>query len=318
MAAGHVSPPLLEVRAAGRSRLMVPPSKRPKTDRQSQRATFVGTYLLTGGDLAAAQKASGLKDPHYLQRLGQLLLDTGGLADRPRSGRKRKYTDEHCAAAQRELTTGSAVYPSTDKLVANLRSTGELPEDTKARPFKRRLQEHLKEQQLQLKYGEQSMGFAVNEQQAAKRKTWCQDHLEELSSEEGLRSWAFEDETTIEESPHPKGKAWRWRDVIASALVPWKQSILGKMWVGLGCIVWCTLCSFTVASMQATLGKGKQTGARTAGQAIRSSTCPQLCIQLQQVPHILQARHAAQQPDASIGLGCRPEEDTTPPLRCWR
>lgn len=196
-----------------------------------------------------------MKDPHYLQRLGQLLLDTGGLADRPRSGRKRKYTEEHCAAAQRELTTGSAVYASTDKLVANLRSTGELPEDTKARPFRQRLQEHLGEQQLQLKYGEQSRGFAVNEQQAAKRKTWCQDHLEELSSEEGLRSWAFEDETTIEESPHPKGKARRWSDVVASALVPCKQSILGKRRVEFGCTVLCTLCSFTVASLQASLGK---------------------------------------------------------------
>lgn len=206
VAAGQVSAPLLELRASWCSRLMVPPSKRPKTDRLSQRATFVGTYLSTGGDLAAAQEASGLKDPHTLQRLGQLVLDTGGLADRPRSGRKRKYTEDHCQAAQRELVTGSAVYFSTDKLVASLRNSGELPADAKPRPFRRQLKKHLGQQQLQLRYGQQSRGFTVNGPQAAKRKTWCEDHLEDLSSEEELRSWGFEDETTVEESPHPKGK----------------------------------------------------------------------------------------------------------------
>lgn len=206
VAAGQVSAPLLKLRASWCRSLMVPPSKRPKTDRLLQRATFVGTYLLTGGDLAAARKASGLKDPHTLQRLGQLVLDTGGLADRPRSGRKRKYTEDHFHAAQRELTTGSAAYFSTDKLVSNLRSSGELPADAKPRPFRRQLKKHLGQQQLQLRYGQQSRGFTVNEQQAAKRKKWCQDHLGDLSREEGLRSWGFGDETTIEESPHPKGK----------------------------------------------------------------------------------------------------------------
>lgn len=202
----NATPPPLTHPPAELQSFMTPLVKRQKTCRFEQRKLFVCTYLTSGGDLAAAQRASGLTDPHALQRLGKLVLETGGLADRPRSGRKRKYTADHCAAAQQELVTSPQPYTSTAKLVGKLSSNGELPARAKPRPFVRRFKQHLATQHLKLVHGQRSRPFALNSHHERKREKWCLDNLEELSTEEGLRARGFADETTVEESPHPKGE----------------------------------------------------------------------------------------------------------------
>lgn len=185
---------------------MAPRTQLKKSTTEIARSVWLGTFLLSGFDVAAAARASGLTDPRTPEKLGHLLLETHGLADRPRSGRQRKYTDDTCDAAQEHVVSSPSPYYSNRNLVADLRRSGKAPPKSNDRCFQRALRGHLQQKGLKLLYGQRSRPFSIVSSQAKKRLDWCVKHLPDFLTEEQLRQYTFEDETTVEESPHPKGK----------------------------------------------------------------------------------------------------------------
>lgn len=186
---------------------MPPRTKKARRNSEVQRAIFVGTLLTTHFDLAAAQRASGLKDPHACDKIGKLLLETHSLADRPRSGRPPKYDDNCNAAAYQQLITSPTPYHTDSAFAADLQRQGKAPPHSKGRCLKRCLRKHLASKGKKLAYGQRSRPHSLVLLQEQKRRLWCTGSKARFDTEAKLQRCTFEDETTVEEDPHPKGKS---------------------------------------------------------------------------------------------------------------
>jgi hypothetical protein len=186
---------------------MTPRTKSVPTRRAVLRAIYVGTLLTTNFDTRAAERASGLKGPHVCEEIGQRLLKTHTLEDLPRSGRPPKYTETHCEMARDYLQGSNAPYHDGVALVADLKHGGQVPADSKARPFLRRFRGHLRSKRKKLVYGQRTRTHSITGAQAVKRLAWSKEHMKDFYTSEQTCRVVFEDETTVEESPHPKGKS---------------------------------------------------------------------------------------------------------------
>ena len=204
------------------------------------RAIFVGTLLTTGFNMAAARCASGLKDPRTCERIGKLLLETHGLADRPRPGRRPKYDDASSAAAHDHLINSSTPYHTDSALAADLQRQGKAPPHSKGLCLKRSLRKHLASKGKKLVYGQRSRPHSLAQLQAQKRRMWCTANKHRFSTEAKLQRFTFEDETTVEEDPHPKGKQKEYASQHAESHAPggnfWLQQV-GRGWDVQGCSI---------------------------------------------------------------------------------
>jgi hypothetical protein len=93
------------------------------------------------------------------------------------------------------------------EFVAFLEEQQILQPPTDCSRFIEALKAYVKDQGCTLITRDTSTTFTIKEQTAEERVTVSNQLLQLMASTMPLENWIFEDETSIEESPHPKGEA---------------------------------------------------------------------------------------------------------------
>lgn len=170
---------------------------------QWARTEFTYTFLKTCS-LEKAHAASGLKHPSTHLRIAEHLEAYGTLAEAPHHRQPAKFTNEVMAMAQ-ELLLESEAQLRTADLLGMLVQQGMLPQDTDQHNFLAHLKAWMAEQGLTLVVGDTSTIFCITETTATERLQFVTQHEPELRSSLPLDKMVVCDETTFEESSHPKG-----------------------------------------------------------------------------------------------------------------
>lgn len=184
--------------------------------RQRQRANFL-IELLNTEEAKRVRNQLGIKSHGFLQRLQDNLAKHASIADAPRSGRGRKYTDELLDQARDQLMECEYYVWSKQHLVESLMADGILPAGTSIDGFWEAFVPHLQHQGLQLVYGRQRLTFAMSSQHARLRLSWCRQQQSVITAST-VREYWFTDEITMEHGPHPGGESCL--PVHVAALVP--------------------------------------------------------------------------------------------------
>jgi hypothetical protein len=87
-----------------------------------------------------------------------------------------------------------------------LEQAGQLTAPADNHNFLVRFREYVAAQGLTLQVGETSTIFRITEESALERYSVAHSLLQLVPDDAALQEFIFEDETTFEESPHPKGK----------------------------------------------------------------------------------------------------------------
>lgn len=172
-----------------------------QTKSEAKRCKYL-TALQQTGDMKKAASASGLRGKHTKRRIYERLKNTHTLADRPRSGRPRKYSATQFEAA---LHIIQHEHVDSKRLVGKLVAAGYLDPRSDVRTFMCRFKEWCQQQGISLTVGATKTTFTSKETDKPQRVKFCKDMLEVIKHQ-GLKGVMFEDEIALEESPHPKGK----------------------------------------------------------------------------------------------------------------
>jgi len=143
---------------------------------------------------------------NYLPRLIEHLKKYGALAEAEHHRAPTKLTDEMMATAQQHLVDSADSALTTADLVHALEQAGQLTAPTDNHNFLVHFKEYLAAQDLTLQVGEASTIFRITEESALERSSMAQTLLEMAPTDAALHDFIFVDETTFEESPHPKGR----------------------------------------------------------------------------------------------------------------
>lgn len=172
-----------------------------------KRATYLAAMLETG-DKRRSCRIAGL-GPNAPARIKKLLDETGGIEDRPRSGRPIVYTPtilENCYKVLVEQEPQCKWTTST--LFENLKSKGLVHENAERRCFYKRLLKWGREKNVYIQLGSTKEVFMLQEEDKPKRLDFSKSLLEDFNKEPRLQS-IFIDEICLEFGPHPKkGKRW--------------------------------------------------------------------------------------------------------------
>jgi hypothetical protein len=144
-----------------------------------------------------------------------------------------KFTSEVMAAAQRKLLEMADTALTTGDLVLLLEQAGVLTAPTDHHNFLVHFKEHLAGQDLTLQVGATDTIFRITEESAAERYIMAGKLLELVPTDAALQNFIYVDETTFEESPHPKGKCQRH--------MPSASAVLARGWWAGSPAVWCPL-----------------------------------------------------------------------------
>ena len=174
---------------------------------EADRVMYV-VRVLEGSSHAAAAKSLG-HDHKYGARVTQHLKQYGTFAEVGHHKGPTKFTSEVMAAAQQKLVDSADVSLTTGDLVLLLEQDGLLAAPTDRHNFLVRFKEHIAAQGLTLQVGSTSTIFRITEESALERYSVAQSLLQLVPNDAALQDFIFEDETTFEESPHPKGKCER-------------------------------------------------------------------------------------------------------------
>lgn len=174
----------------------------PKQKRQ--RLMFTATYLETGS-AAAAAKVSGLSSPHARHRIAQHIQEHGTLDEAPHHRSPTKFTSSVFQAATDYLLGLEAKPTCTPEVIAHLEREQLLQPPTNAHNFLAHWSAWLADQGLTLQHGSRAMIFDISETSEQRRLKWVKQVRAELGVDFQLSDIIFVDETTFEESPHPKG-----------------------------------------------------------------------------------------------------------------
>lgn len=157
-------------------------------------------------DKKKAAAASGLTDRRTKQHIEERLLRDQTLADRPRSGRPRKYTDQVLKYAYQLLAEDDTQGYNAEELMQALCDASHLNEPGDTGQLLKQLKEYTKLQGHVLDTHATGDIFLITPARAKERARWCRDMLELIKSHP-LENWWFEDETQISERYHHKGEA---------------------------------------------------------------------------------------------------------------
>lgn len=222
-------------------------------ERQRQRADFL-VALLDTPEAKRLQKQFGITDHNYLKRLQTNLRERASIADAPRPGRDRKYTDEVLAQAMDHMLEAEECVWSMHAAVEGMVAAGILPADTNVQSFWAVFAPYMAGQELRLVYGAQRLTFAMNSHHASQRLAWCREHQGTITTTT-VRDYWFTDEIQFEYGPPPNSK-WGLGLVCASqhlcpsspcirgpgsAAVAWLSSALQRASKHVACI--CKLCA---------------------------------------------------------------------------
>jgi hypothetical protein len=176
----------------------------PMPQQQKDRVLYV-IKCLEGQSTPAAAAALG-HSHNYHPRLIQHLKEYGDFAEVEHHRAPVKFTTKVMAAAQQKLLDFADVALTTPQLVQLLEQDGVLTGPTDSHNFLVRFREYLAEEGLTLQVGATRTIFRITEESASERLSVARKLLSLVPNEAALQDFIFEDETTFEESPHPKGE----------------------------------------------------------------------------------------------------------------
>jgi hypothetical protein len=171
----------------------------PMPQQQAGRIQYVIRFLKKHAQRAGPQS-------QYHRRLIAHLMKCGSFAEAPHHRAPDKFTDAVMAKAQETLLGKADGTFATPDLVAALENKGVLQPPTNHHNFLSHFKVYLSAQDLTLTVGDTSTIFRITERTAKERLDWAK-HMCILMKNPGmLQRIVFADETTWEESPHPKGR----------------------------------------------------------------------------------------------------------------
>lgn len=166
------------------------------------RARYLLVYLQTHSRSQAA-KWSGLHK-RELYKIIELLADHGSLSDRPRSGRPLTYTSDKLDVAYWLLADAEEGFMTGQGLLDQLVEMGVFGPDADVDTFLRHLARHIKAKGHRLIVNSTKTIFFITAADIMQRVNYAANMLNTLKTQP-LDMVIFTDETTLEESPHPKG-----------------------------------------------------------------------------------------------------------------
>lgn len=173
-------------------------------EQEAKRLKFTLGYLATGSDAAAAE-FSGLSPQHTRARLVDHLAKHGSFSEAPHPRESPKFTPQVLEEAKHYMVDAGDVRYTCGDVIAHLVEDGLLDLPVNHTNFLRRFGEYLAGQGYTLVVNSRSMIFEITPEAARQRAATAQQFLQELGSDYQLEDIIFEDETTFEEGPHPKG-----------------------------------------------------------------------------------------------------------------
>lgn len=173
------------------------------TESLKKRVQYVITFMQTGSK-AKALKASGLgRNAH--ERIIKLLVNNCSLEDSPRTGAGKRYTEgilQQCLTVLIEDTTGLM----TGVLLHSMcLANGVLWKGSDIKHFLLSLKAYVHKLGHKLNTRSESSTFFLASSDFKLRVDFAKELIEDSNNPDCLRYWIFVDETTVEESPHPKG-----------------------------------------------------------------------------------------------------------------
>lgn len=173
--------------------------------RQRDRADFLIQLLGTKAAKDTA-KQLGYTDHAFLKQLQSNLSKYASIADAPRQGRARKYTDELLGQARDHMMGEEHYVWSMQEFVSSLIEEGIVESGTSVAAFWEAFAAYMQQQGLRLVYGTQRLTFAMGSQHASGRLSWCMEQQHTFTAL-SVREFWFTDEITLEYGGHPAGEA---------------------------------------------------------------------------------------------------------------
>lgn len=172
------------------------------TESEHRRVVYLLSVLQTADD-AHAREVSGL-GPHARQRITHMLATRGSVHDAPRSGRPTIYTDKVMGKAVKVLVENDEGFLNGHELLLKLKDMGVLAVHADIDNFLNHLHNYVKSLGYKVTVNNTKTIFFLSAADIVKRVKFAAELLPELGPE-ALDMVIFIDETTLEESPHPKG-----------------------------------------------------------------------------------------------------------------
>jgi len=171
------------------------------------RAKWIVAYMQTH-DRAYANRVSGLSNNAF-QRILDILCRNGHLGDSDRSGRPPVYNEGSMEVAFDRIAEDTTGKMTGKSLVKDLKHEGKLHQSADVRRFLQHLRAYVKERGHTLLTNYRKTTFYLSPRDITQRLAFSKKQLE-LISQGYLDNFVFEDEVTLEESPHPKGQWGRY------------------------------------------------------------------------------------------------------------
>lgn len=181
-------------------------SKTPGTTSSVQRVAFLVHVVehAKKTQIKGAMHHAGLRDGRAPQSLVRLMVETGGLADRPRSGRPTDYPDELMELAADVLIESEQDFMNERELHAKLVNEGILLQHSDVQNFMRHLKGYVEGLGHRLITTATGTELFLRQSDVRERWKYCQDNIDFFTRKQ-LEMTVFIDETDLEEYPHPKG-----------------------------------------------------------------------------------------------------------------
>lgn len=176
----------------------------PMAGQARKRLYYTISYMETGKKQTALAE-SGYRSPNTHDRVLKHLKKHGTFNEAHHNRAPAKFTNAVLDAAQEYLLSCDHTL-TTPQLVAALKQQGWLRGHTDNHNFLQHFKQHLADQGLTLKVADTLSIFRITEETAAERLKFCSENEPLLDSTLLLEDMVVCDETTFEESPHPKGR----------------------------------------------------------------------------------------------------------------
>jgi hypothetical protein len=174
----------------------------PMAHQEEQRLVYAIDYL-QHSDKKSAAKVSGLNSPNAHKRVLDHLKQYGRFGEATHVRERSKFTNAVMQAAVDILTETSSGYMNTHELLCELDAQGILSKDSDHAHFRAALRDYLQTLGLWLSVGHQTI-FRITDTTAEERLAFVKEYRPKVEGWK-LENVVIVDETTIEESPHPKG-----------------------------------------------------------------------------------------------------------------
>jgi hypothetical protein len=168
------------------------------------RAKYILAFLQTGSR-TFAKKASGLSAKAH-GRIVKMFIQRGNALDCERRGRPELYTEAIMEAAYEMLVANEEDLVTGRQLQRMLCDEGVLQPSSDVDIFMKHLRQYVEGQGHRLITNSTKTTFFLAISDVGARLKYCKQMLEALHSSP-LSALIFSDETTLEESPHPKGNS---------------------------------------------------------------------------------------------------------------